>query len=161
MPEEFNTKKHCISCGNNKEDPEKTFCKVCQALVKEEFYRIPTEAKARTFARKHLGHKLDYKERKYIKDIYKEHGEDSVIGTMPSQCPLCYRLSKNQDEFTIFKKGSKEHTNHVIKKKKLKAVCTPCGNLAHFLKEFYDLNAKEINRVLKQIQKIKKAKKNV
>ena len=160
MQEEFNKKKHCISCGNTKEDPKKDFCEVCQALVDEEFHEITTEAKAKIFARNYLKHKLDYKERKYIKDVYEEHGDDSVIGVMPSQCPLCFRLSKNNSEFTIFKKDSKEYQTHVVEKKKLKAICGPCGNLAHFLKEFYDLDSDEINKLLKQIKKIKEARKN-
>lgn len=160
MQEEFNTQKHCISCGNIKEKLNETFCNVCQALVDEEFYELKTEAKAKIFARDFLKHKLDFKERKHIKNLYKEYSENSVIGVMPSQCPLCFRLSKNNNEFTIFKKDSEEYKTHVIEKQKLKAICGPCGNLAHFLKEFYDLDSDEINKILKQIQKFKEDKKN-
>lgn len=149
--------KLCIACGNEALE-HKSMCEVCQCLVDESFYEIPTEIKAKRYAKKYLKKDLNYKERKYIKDLYKDKSETHVIGTMPSQCPFCFRMSKNQGEFVFFEKGSKEFKRHVENKEKLTAVCGPCGNLAHFFKEFYDLDSDEINLLLKEIKNIKETK---
>ena len=58
----------------------------------------------------------------------------------------------------MFEIGSEQHKKFVVNKEKLEAICTPCGNLAHFFKEFYDLNADEINSLMKNITKIKDKK---
>lgn len=152
-------KKFCASCGNDKEDIKETFCNVCISLEKEEFYHIKTNILAKRYAKKFFKRNLNYKERRIIDEMYRGKGKTHVIGTMPSKCPFCFRLSKNQGEFVLLEIGSEDYARYIINKEKLMAVCTPCGSLAHFLKEFYDLTADEINSMLKNIKIIKDKRK--